>query len=44
HPLYHWERNVGYGTPAHLEALWAHGATRHHRRSFLPREQGEMFG
>ncbi len=44
HPLYHWERNVGYGTPAHMEALWVHGATVHHRRSFLPREQGEIFG
>lgn len=44
YPHYHWERNVGYGTPAHVEALWAHGATAHHRRSFLPREPGEMFG
>ena len=43
YPHYHWERNVGYGTPAHLAGLWEHGATVHHRRSFLPREQGEMF-
>ncbi len=44
HPGYHWERNVGYGTPAHLEGLSAHGATVHHRRSFLPRVQTELFG
>ncbi len=43
YPLYHWERNVGYGTPAHLASLWAHGASVHHRRSFLPRLQAEMF-
>jgi ribonuclease HII len=43
YPQYHWERNVGYGTPAHLKSLWAHGASVHHRRSFLPRVQTEMF-
>ena len=43
YPHYHWERNVGYGTPAHLAGLWEHGATVHHRRSFLPHAQGEMF-
>jgi ribonuclease HII len=43
YPLYHWERNAGYGTPAHLESLWAHGASVHHRRSFLPRVQEEIF-
>ncbi len=43
HPLYHWERNAGYGTPAHLESLWVHGASVHHRRSFLPRVQTEIF-
>jgi ribonuclease HII len=43
HPLYHWERNAGYGTPAHIESLWTHGASVHHRRSFLPREQQEIF-
>ncbi len=43
YPGYHWERNVGYGTPAHLEGLSVHGATVHHRRSFLPRVQAELF-
>ena len=42
HPLYHWEQNVGYGTPAHLAALWANGSCRHHRRSFLPQKQLEF--
>jgi ribonuclease HII len=36
HPGYDWERNVGYGTPAHLEGLGVWGVTAHHRRSFLP--------
>jgi ribonuclease HII len=44
HPGYCWERNVGYGTPAHLDALSRHGATVHHRRSFLPRVQTDLFG
>ena len=34
HPHYGWERNAGYGTPAHLEGLRAHGLTAHHRVSF----------
>ena len=31
---YAWDRNVGYGTPYHIEALAALGLTPHHRRSF----------
>lgn len=31
---YAWDRNVGYGTPYHLEALATLGLTPHHRRSF----------
>ena len=34
YPNYAWERNKGYGTPEHLEALRLHGQTPHHRRSF----------
>ena len=44
HPHYGWERNAGYGTPEHLAALRRHGATAHHRRSFAPVAQLEMFG
>jgi len=36
HPGYGWERNAGYPTQDHLEALRNLGATPHHRRSFRP--------
>src|SRR6185436_4117272 len=36
YPNYLWERNVGYSTLLHLEKLAEHGATPHHRRSFMP--------
>lgn len=36
YPGYGWERNKGYGTPEHLDALSRLGATPHHRRSFAP--------
>lgn len=39
HPAYGWERNMGYGTPAHLAALHQRGPTPHHRRSFAPVSQ-----
>ena len=35
-PGYGWERNAGYGTAEHLDALRRLGATPHHRRSFAP--------
>jgi ribonuclease HII len=36
HPGYGWERNAGYPTKDHLEALRNLGPTPHHRRSFRP--------
>ena len=36
HPGYGWERNAGYGTREHMEALTRLGPTPHHRRSFAP--------
>lgn len=33
-PEYGWDRNAGYPTPAHKEALRRHGITVHHRKSF----------
>ena len=33
---YGWERNAGYPTAEHRQALIDHGVTRHHRRSFAP--------
>ena len=35
-PGYCWERNMGYGTAAHREAMHRLGVTPHHRRSFAP--------
>ena len=43
HPHYGWERNAGYGTAEHLAALRAHGPTPHHRRSFAPVAQLDLF-
>lgn len=36
HPVYGWERNAGYGTAEHLDALRLHGVTPYHRRTFAP--------
>jgi ribonuclease HII len=36
HPGYGWERNAGYGTAEHRDALARLGITPHHRRSFAP--------
>jgi ribonuclease HII len=36
YPQYGWERNMGYGTPEHLQALDRLGPTPHHRKSFQP--------
>ena len=35
YPLYHFDRNKGYGTRDHLDAIAAHGAAVVHRQSFL---------
>ncbi|SHH44904.1 ribonuclease HII [Cognatishimia maritima] len=35
-PGYGWERNAGYPTPEHKEAIHRLGITPHHRRSFKP--------
>ena len=34
YPQYGWERNMGYPTKEHIEAIIAHGYTPHHRKSF----------
>lgn len=34
HAAYAWDRNNGYGTPAHLIALQEHGVTRYHRKTY----------
>lgn len=35
HPEYLWERNKGYGTKDHREALRIYGTTKHHRLEFV---------
>ncbi len=39
HNHYGWEKNKGYGTRDHLEALRLHGPTPLHRKSFSPVSQ-----
>ncbi|MBI4495007.1 MAG: ribonuclease HII [Chloroflexi bacterium] len=36
YPAYGWERNAGYGTPHHLQALRELGPTPFHRRTYAP--------
>ena len=36
YPGYGWERNAGYGVPAHKTGLYSLGVTIHHRRTFTP--------
>jgi ribonuclease HII len=43
YPDFGWDRNAGYGTPAHRAALDRCGPTPHHRRSFAPVHQQRLF-
>jgi ribonuclease HII len=43
HPGYGWATNVGYGTQEHLAGLASVGPTRHHRMTFAPCVQRELF-
>ncbi|BDI60568.1 ribonuclease HII [Qipengyuania nanhaisediminis] len=43
HPAYGWERNKGYGTAEHINALREHGPSPLHRRSFAPVAQASLF-
>ena len=38
YPQYGWDRNMGYPTHEHIEAIKAFGMTPHHRKSFRPKE------
>ncbi|MGD8781681.1 MAG: ribonuclease HII [Ignavibacteria bacterium] len=35
YPQFYWEKNKGYGTKQHIEAIKKHGITKIHRKSFL---------
>ncbi|WP_104712213.1 ribonuclease HII [Helicobacter cetorum] len=43
HPQYGWDKNCGYGTKAHIEALTTLGATPFHRRSFVIKKHHSLF-
>ncbi len=36
YPHYSWDKNKGYGTKTHMQAIAAHGICEHHRKSFGP--------
>ena len=38
YPEYGWDRNMGYPTPEHIEAIRRYGMTPWHRKSFHPKE------
>ena len=38
YPEYGWDRNMGYPTPEHIEAIRKHGYTSWHRKSFHVKE------
>lgn len=38
-PDYAWERNAGYGTKQHVEAILKHGRTPYHRKTFQVKAQ-----
>ena len=45
YPQYGWDRNMGYPTPEHIEALRRHGYTPWHRKSFHVKElEPTLFG
>ena len=43
HPGYGWHTNVGYSTQEHLIGISTIGVTRHHRLSFAPMAQRELW-
>lgn len=36
HPHYNWDKNKGYGTKSHMEAIATQGICEHHRKTFGP--------
>jgi ribonuclease HII len=38
YPQYGWDRNMGYPTPEHIEAIRRYGYTPWHRKSFHVKE------
>ena len=42
YPVYQWSRNKGYGTQRHIEAIFLHGRSPHHRESFKINRQYKL--
>ncbi len=42
-PQYHWNKNKGYGTADHLQAIAEYGICEHHRKSFNMNPQLKLF-
>ncbi|MBQ0044059.1 MAG: ribonuclease HII [Bacteroidales bacterium] len=38
YPMYGWDRNMGYPTPEHIDAIRRYGMTPYHRKSFHVKE------
>ena len=36
YPQYGWDKNAGYGTKTHIDALKQYGVTPQHRRTYAP--------
>ena len=36
YPQYAWDKNAGYPTPEHLQAIEKYGINEHYRKSFRP--------
>ncbi|OYU57080.1 MAG: ribonuclease HII [Chitinophagaceae bacterium BSSC1] len=45
YPMYHWNKNKGYGTKDHRDAIALHGLCEHHRKSYniLPNSSADLF-
>ena len=43
HPAYGWDNNAGYATERHTRAITEVGITKHHRMSFSPCAQPDLF-
>lgn len=43
HPVYCWDKNAGYPTSGHREAIKKYGITSYHRKSFRLLPQPELF-
>ena len=35
-PIYKWKNNAGYGTKEHINSIFSHGISEHHRKTFAP--------